>query len=308
MGTSHEFTRTRMRGSALLIALALLAGLHGGAEAAPPRQSSKIADTAQIAALVQQALDERRDRDAGSLLEQAAMNGTRDPRLDLLSGELSLRRARPAAALSDFRLAARAPADMAAALQGQGIALAMLGRSEEAMGVLKSAVKASPAAWRAWSALAGIYDNQGAWGQAAEAYQNAIEASSSSPIVLNNRGFSYLLQRRLTEAVADFVAALQKKPDLVEARTNLRVALALNGDYPAALASGDPADQASLLNNAGFAAGLRGDYAQAEKLLTEAMELRGQFYDRAAENLAIIRSLAARQASETPASPAAGRN
>lgn len=297
-----------MRGSSLLVALALFSGLHGSADAASFRRSGKVADTAQIAASIQHALDERRDRDAGGLLEQAAVNGIQDPRLDLLSGELNLRRQRPTAALSDFRRAARAPADTAAALQGQGIALAVLGRSEEAMGVLKSAVKASPAAWRAWSALAGLYDNQGAWTQAAEAYQNAIEASHSSPMVLNNRGYSYLLQRRLAEAVADFVAALQRQPDLAEARTNLRIALAMKGDYPAALASGDPTDQASLLNNAGFAAGIRGDYAQAEKLLTQAMEARGQFYDRAAENLAIIRGLAARHASETLATPVGERN
>jgi Flp pilus assembly protein TadD len=291
-----------MRASRLLPAIGLLSCLAFPIDAASESRKTKAVDVPQVAASVERALDERRYADARNQLESAMVRGAQDPRLDLLSGELELKRQRPATALADFRRAFRDPADKGAALQGQGIALALLGRSEEARGVLKSAVKAKPTAWRAWSALAALYDDQGDWKQAEEAYRNAIETSNSAPIVLNNRGYSYLLQRRLTEAATDFVAALKQQPDLAEARTNLRVTLAMQGDYATAMASGSPSDQASLLNNAGFAAGLRGDYAQAEKLLTQAMETRGQFYDRASENLAIIRSLAAQAATE-PVAP-----
>jgi Flp pilus assembly protein TadD len=50
-------------------------------------------------------------------------------------------------------------------------------------------------------------------------------------------------------------------------------------------------DRAALLNNAGFAAGVRGDYAKAEQLLDEAMKARTQHYERAAENLKLVEAL-----------------
>ena len=45
------------------------------------------------------------------------------------------------------------------------------------------------------------------------------------------------------------------------------------------------------------AAGMRGDYAEAEDLLGRAIQAKGDFYARAAENLKIVRALAARSSS-----------
>src|SRR5206468_8147983 len=95
------------------------------------------------------------------------------------------------------------------------------------------------------------------------------------------------------DAIGDFVAALQKRPDLSEARTNLRLAMALNGEYARSIAGADSENRAALLNNAGFAAGIRGDYEKAEALLEEALQSRGEFYDRASQNLKVIHTLEA---------------
>ncbi len=95
------------------------------------------------------------------------------------------------------------------------------------------------------------------------------------------------------------MAALHKRPDFAEARTNLRLALAMGGDYERAIAGGSQNEQAALLNNAGFAAAMRGDYAKAEELLGRALTLKSEYYARASENLKIVRALAAR--SEAPA-------
>lgn len=187
----------------------------------------------------------------------------------------------------------------AASLQGQGLALALLGRSDDAFAMLKSAVSANPAAWRAWNALGAEYDARGRWKEADEAYEHAVAGSASAPQVLNNRGYSRLLQGRRDEAVADLVAALQKKPDMAEARTNLRLALAMGGDYERAISGATLDDRAALLNNAGFAAGMRGDYAKAEELLNQALKVKSEYYGRASENLKIVRALASR-AADTP--------
>ena len=44
---------------------------------------------------------------------------------------------------------------------------------------------------------------------------------------------------------------------------------------------------------AGFAAGMRGDYAKAEELLNRALKVKTEYYARASENLKIVRALAA---------------
>jgi len=71
--------------------------------------------------------------------------------------------------------------------------------------------------------------------------------------------------------------------------------MAMKGEYERATAAGAQDDQAALLNNAGFAAMMRGDYAEAEALLTRAMQAKGEYYARAAQNLEVAKALEARQ-------------
>jgi Flp pilus assembly protein TadD len=66
----------------------------------------------------------------------------------------------------------------------------------------------------------------------------------------------------------------------------------MKGDYGRAVSSGAGDDKAALLNNAGFAAALRGDYAKAEDLLAQAIEARSAYYDRASANLSLVHNLA----------------
>lgn len=231
------------------------------------------------------ALDEQRYADASRLLDLASIDSSKAAELVLLSGELGLAQGRYADALVDFRAAEARPADRIDALQGQGLALSMLGQSDAALAILQKTVAEAPGAWRAWNALGGEYDRRREWDKAEAAYGHALENAKSPAVVLNNRGYSRLLQRRTDEAVEDLVAALQKKPDLAQAKTNLRLALAMKGDYRRATAAGPRDDQAALLNNAGFAASLAGDQAKAEELLDLAMKARGEFYLRASDNL-----------------------
>jgi ATP/maltotriose-dependent transcriptional regulator MalT len=98
-------------------------------------------------------------------------------------------------------------------------------------------------------------------------------------------------QSRLDEAILDFVAALQKKPDLASARNNLRLAMAMKGEYDRAINGAAATDRAAVLNNAGYAAMLRGDYTKAKDLLTQAMKAKGEYYAIAAANLEMTQNL-----------------
>ena len=262
-----------------------------GATTAVAASGKRVSDD-QIAE-IQKAIDEQRYFDAAGFIDQAVIAGSDDSRLSLLTGELSLARGRLNDALTSFKSIEANPSVSAQALQGEGIALSRLNRSNEAVKTLEKAVAGDPGAWRAWNALGTEYDRNRDWSHAESAYDQALSKSQESPVVLNNRGYSRLLQNHLDEAIADFISALQKKPGLAEARTNLRLAVAMKGEYSRALEGATPGDKAALLNNAGFAAILRGDYAQAKDLLNDAMKAKGDYYARASENLELAEGMKA---------------
>ena len=269
---------------------------------APSAAVVNSARTSEIAVLIREALDEQRYVDAGTLLDQAAINGIQSPELTTLTGELYLARGRFEDAMGQFRKAAVDPGQKGATLQGEGIALSMLGRTDPAFAALKAATDQDKTLWRAWNGLGREYDLRRDWAEARTAYDHALIAPGvRTAVVLNNRGYSLLLQNKISEASADFIAALTKDPGLAAARTNLRIALAWQGSYARAAVTGAGDDRAAVLNNVGLAAALRGDYDQAEKYLNEAMSAKGQYYDRASENLQLARSLAERkEISSTP--------
>jgi len=241
---------------------------------------------------IRQAFEDQRYVDAGQLLDRALMISGTDPQLLYWAAELNLARGRYQDALNGFKALDKDSKVEAEALEGEGLTLAQLGRTEEAFAVLKSSVAKNSAAWRAWNALGSQYDRRHDWGNAEDAYGRALAASGSAAIVLNNRGFSRLSQHHLDDAISDFVAALEKKPDFTAARNNLRLAIAMKGDYNKAVSGASSTDRALVLNNAGYAAMLRGDYTMAKDLFGQAMKAKGEYYAIAAANLETAQNLA----------------
>ena len=286
---------------ALLLACGVLAAAVSPAEAGFFKSRKPAAETAAInAALIEPAIAEfdramAEDRlvDAGRTLDEALFAAPNDLRLMLRSGELHLARGRYDDAVRSFALAEAAPDLKAKALQGKGVALAQLQRSDEAEAALRAAVLADPSLWRAWNALGVEADRRRDWTGAEAAYGKALEAPSAEATVYNNRGYSRLLQGRYPEASLDFVHALDKDPSMTMARSNLRLSLALQGEYAKATATSDKDQRAGVLNNAGFAAVLRGDLDAAEKLFQQAIDTRGTTYARAYQNLELVKSLKA---------------
>lgn len=240
---------------------------------------------------IDQALDEGRLLDAGQLINDAYLRQIDDKRVVLRSGELNLAQQRYPEAIQNFSEVENLPAERARALQGKGIALAELGRGDDAVAALKSAVQLDPTLWRAWNVLAVESDRSHDWVNSEGYYANALKAPGVKPIVFNNRGYSRMLQGRYGDAPADFVRALELDPGLAVARTNLRLALALGGEYRRATEVSGVEDRGTVLNNAGFAAVLRGDYPQAEQLFQQAVDARGSAYGRALENLKMVKAL-----------------
>jgi Flp pilus assembly protein TadD len=261
-----------------------------------PKKPAAVSD--ETVSQIQSAFDDQRYLDASRLLDQALISSGNDPRLTYWAAELSLVHGRYQDALANFTSIKTDPKMRTLVLAGEGVALVELGRHDEAMVSLQAAVQADPTAWRAWNALGSEYDRRHDWINADAAYAHAISSSGGAAIALNNRGFSRLSQKKPELAIADFVAALQKKPDLAPARNNLRLAMSMQGEYDRAIKGAPEADQAQVLNNAGFAAMLRGDYEKARELLTQAMKAKNGYYAVAAANLELTQSLAKGQAKD----------
>lgn len=294
---------TQVRWLAAIAAISA-AGLPPSAALARSAPAAAVTQvTSEQLEQIQRALDERRLVDAGQLIDQLMLRGATDPRLHLMAGELGLARGSYDAAITAFQLARSNSALAAESMQGEGLALAHLGRRAEAIALLKQVVAREPQAWRAWNALGAEYDTGQAWADAEQAYAHAISSAPNPAKPLNNRGYSHLLQGQLEAAVADFVAALDRQPDLGEARANLRLAMALRGDYARAVDGSDAQNRAALLNNAGLAAAARGDFTNAEALLKKAMEAKGEFYQRASANLSLVHQLASRTQGAADAAP-----
>ena len=279
----------------VLLLCASLAPAQAGIFDSTPK---KPAVSNETIAQIKIAFDDQRYLDASKVLDQALLISGSDPRLTYWAGELSLVHGRYQDALSNFTSIKMEKSVRSQALEGEGIALSKLGRNEEALFSLQAAVMEDPVAWRAWNALGSEYDRRHDWANAENAYTHALSNSGNAAIVLNNRGFSRLSQKKPDPAILDFVAALQKKPDLAPARNNLRLAMSMQGEYDRAIKGAAANDQAAVLNNAGFAAMLRGDYAKAKELLTQAMKAKDGYYGLAAANLEMTQALAKGQGGE----------
>jgi Flp pilus assembly protein TadD len=283
-----------------LFACALVAVATASAAHAEDKVSkAAVVDIKPMVTDVKQAISEGRLIEAGRLLDLAAIRGMRDPQLDLLSGRLDLARNRPSDAINVVTSAENVTNLRAEALEVKGLALARLSRTPEAITTLTDAVALDDRLWRSWNVLGAQYDSLGKFAEAANAYEKAIAATGENQAILNNRGYSYLLQGQVEEAVADFVRALEKAPGSTTIRTNLRIALAARGDYARATAAGAGDDQAVLLNNAGFGAVLAGNYSEAERLFSKAQEAKGSYYEQAAVNGRLAAELASRSAAAT---------
>jgi len=183
------------------------------------------------------------------------------------------------------------PSLKAAAMQGRGLALAMLNRHQEAEGLLRAAAKLDPMLWRAWNGVGQINDARGNWKAAKAAYDNASKANPKAAAVYNNRGVSHLVRHDYQGAARDFRLALSIAPDMHKARGNLRVALAWQGKYVEALVGVTAAEAPTVFNNLGYIAMKRGDYEGAEAYLAQAMQLSPAYYAKAAEKLAYLRQI-----------------
>jgi Tfp pilus assembly protein PilF len=208
--------------------------------------------------------------------------------------EVALGRGQPSQAEQAFaRLVATAqtPSLRARALEGRGLALLQLQRLPEAREALLAATAAEPNLSRAWDGLGQIHDRAQDFDAAHAAYDRALVLRPNWPSALNNLGVSLLRSGNAKGAEQRFAQALALQPSLQAADMNLRLARAAQGRYAEAVAGITGKRRADVLNNIGYVAMLRGDEAEARRLLQEALSASPSLHRPAKANLEFLNGL-----------------
>ena len=274
--------------AAIAAVVGVLAGCATADGEAPPDKTALPPDSqreGRLLAEIHRALDAKRVDDASPMLERLLFINPRSVEGHLAAARMHLLQGRHRLAIQSYEPLLDDPKVGARAHEGMGIAQLQSGDHEAARSHLATAVERDPGLWRAWNALGYLRDSARDWDDAEASYARALEARPDSAEVLNNRGFSRLLRGRYEDAIGDFRAALDAAPASKVARMNLRIALAWLGRYVEALAGVAPPDLPRVLNNVGYVAMLKGDYATAESYFSRAMEISPSYNTTAASNL-----------------------
>lgn len=172
-----------------------------------------------------------------------------------------------------------------------GIASIWTGDVARAAILLERATTSPSASWRAWNARGVAADLRGDWAVADLAYSKALGLNPDRPEIVNNLGWSLLLRGRWTEALEQLERAAALDPKAKRTANNLDLArTAVSEDLPSRRPNESDVDWAARLNDAGVMARIRGDQQRAIAAFAQAIEARSQWYERAANNLALSQS------------------
>jgi Flp pilus assembly protein TadD len=169
-----------------------------------------------------------------------------------------------------------------------GVAKLHTGDIAGAATLLDRATSAQGASWRAWNARGVIADFRQEWDAADTAYQRALALAPDRAEIINNLGWSLLLQGRWADGEAMLARAVSLDSSLNRATNNLELArTALSEGLPERAKGESEEDWAARLNDAGVVAKLQGDDRKAVAAFTRALEARSDWFDRAANNLVV---------------------
>jgi tetratricopeptide (TPR) repeat protein len=157
--------------------------------------------------------------------------------------------------------------------------------------LLSRATSARGASWRAWNALGVVADLRSDWTTADECYDEAARLAPNEVEPVNNRGWSHLLRGNWRDALGLFEKAVFLDPKSTRAVNNLELARsALAAELPSRRPGESDSSWAGRLNDAGLAAAILGNKGRATAAFSQALDVSGTWYARAANNLKALGS------------------
>ena len=225
------------------------------------------------------------------MLSRAVAAGASGPELDRTLASLAYASGNYAEALARYEaLMKTAPADRSL-LAPAGISALKVGNVERASALLSLTTSSLGAGWRSWNALGVVADLKADWAKADMCYDRASKLAPNAVGPVNNRGWSLLLRGKWQEAIGYFERAVALEPKSRRAANNLELAkAALAAELPHREAAESETAWAARLNDAGVAAAIIGDRRRATAAFTQALEVSGTWYSRAANNLELLGS------------------
>ena len=222
------------------------------------------------------------------MIGNAMKAGAKGATVERLIAELAFRSGDFHVALGGYEALLATDPENALYAERAGVSAFRTGKLERAATLLDLATSKSDASWRAWNARGVVADHLGDWEMAEIAYAGAARLSPDHPEILNNMGWSLLLQGGWEEGLALLERAAMLDPKSDRIADNLELArAAISGDLPRRRRGESDQEWAARLNDAGVVASVQGNRAKAIAAFTRAIEAHSRWFDRAANNLAL---------------------
>jgi Flp pilus assembly protein TadD len=253
---------------------------------APPSPSAH-----ELIAGASHAIHVNRLDQAELMVSRAAAAGASGPELARVLADFAYASGNYAEALTRYEALLRSASSDRSMLEPAGIAALKLGKVERASSLLSTATSAPRAGWRSWNALGVVADLKSDWAKADECYDQASQLAPNEIEPINNRGWSLLLRGKWQQAIQFFEQAVALDPKSKRAANNLELArAALSAELPQRGPGESDSFWAARLNDAGVAASILGDKRRAMAAFTQALDVSGTWYSRAANNLETLGS------------------
>ena len=234
------------------------------------------------------AIDAGRVDQARLMIAKAVQEGQSEAVLDPLLAKLAYRTGAFEEALARYERLLAANPDDVALNERVGLAALSLGRDDRALSALAKAAASPQASWRAWNALGVLADRARDFTEARNAYYRAQALAPTRAEIANNIGWSYFLEGRPSDALPYLEKASVADPrsKLFAANVEL-VRAAIANDLPARATGEDDAAYAARLNDLGVVALSQQQKRKAIAAFSQAIDVRGDYYQRAANNLKV---------------------
>lgn len=191
-----------------------------------------------------------------------------------------------AGALARYQALSNADPRNALMAEGAGLAALALGKDEIALAALSKAAALSSAGWRTWNGLGVLADRSAEFAEARGNYAKALAIAPGKAEILNNLGWSHFLEGDANAALPYLEKACSADPASRLFAANLELVRAATADHLPARRPGESVgDYAARLNDAGVAALARRQGRRAIAAFSQAIAVRGAWYERAANNL-----------------------
>jgi len=269
-----------------MIVFLLAATLAGGKPHPPPPEPAPVVQPLSEAS---HALEAGRIEQARLMIANAVKAGVQGPELDRLLADLAYVSGDYKGALPRYQQLLVGNTNDGVLYERAAMSAMKLGDYAQASRFLEKATSFPSATWRVWNARGVLADFRRDWAVADQSYERAAALSPRRAEILNNQGWSLLVRGSWTEALGKLeqAAALDSKSTRIA--DNLELArTAVSEDLPARRPDESDTDWAARLNDAGVIAKVRGDNKKAIAAFAQAVEVRSQYFERAANNLAQV--------------------